>query len=73
MNPPASLLKTAAPYPNIHIEANPSEEQMNDLIHNAQIHALITFQATGLKLKLLNTFRIRKRAACVFSITDSLP
>ena len=35
MNPPASLLKTAAPYPNIHIEANPSEEQMNDLIHNA--------------------------------------
>ena len=28
---------------------------MNDLIHNAQIHALITFQATGLKLKLLNS------------------
>ena len=55
MNPPASLLKAAAPYPNIHIEANPSEEQMNDLIHNAQIHALITFQATGLKLKLLNS------------------
>ena len=55
MNPPASLLKTAAPYPNIHIEANPSEEQMNDLIHNAQIHALITFQATGMKLKLLNS------------------
>lgn len=33
----------------------PEEEQMNDLIHNAQIHALITFQATGLKLKLLNS------------------
>ena len=55
MNPPASLLKAAAPYPNIHIEANPSEELMNNLIHNAQIHALITFQATGLKLKLLNS------------------
>ena len=28
---------------------------MNDLIKNAQIHILITFQATGLKLKLLNS------------------
>lgn len=55
MNPPASLLKAAAPYPNIHIEANPDEERMNRLIHEAQIHVLITFQATGLKLKLLNS------------------
>lgn len=55
MNPPASLLKTAAPYPNILIEANPDEERMNWLIHKAQIHVLITFQATGLKLKLLNS------------------
>ncbi|MFQ6928968.1 MAG: hypothetical protein ACLRS8_15330 [Parabacteroides merdae] len=36
---------------------------MNDLIHNAQIHALITFQATGLKLKLLNSlFAGRRRS-----------
>ena len=28
---------------------------MNNLIENAQIHILITFQATGLKLKLLNS------------------
>lgn len=55
MNPPASLLKAAAPYPNILIEANPDEERMNWLIHKAQIHVLITFQATGLKLKLLNS------------------
>ena len=55
MDPPASLLKAAAPYPNIRIEANPSEELMNKLIHDAQIHVLITFQATGLKLKLLNS------------------
>lgn len=55
MDPPASLSKAAAPYPNIRIEANPPEEQMNRLIHDAQIHALITFQATGLKLKLLNS------------------
>ena len=55
MNPPNALLKAAAPYPNIQIKANPSEEDMNKLIQNAQIHLLITFQATGLKLKLLNS------------------
>ena len=55
MNPPVSLSKAATPYPNIRIEANPSEERMNQLIHDAQIHVLITFQATGLKLKLLNS------------------
>ena len=55
MNPPRSLLKAASPYPHVHIVANPLEEQMNDLIKNAQIHILITFQATGLKLKLLNS------------------
>lgn len=55
MNPPPSLLKAAAPFPNIHIEANPTEERMSELIHEAQVHALVTFQATGLKLKLLNS------------------
>ncbi|MCD7850935.1 MAG: hypothetical protein LUH63_15095 [Parabacteroides sp.] len=47
-------MKAAAPFPNIHIEANPTEERMSELIHEAQVHALVTFQATGLKLKLLN-------------------
>lgn len=55
MNPPDVLFKAAAPYPHIHIKANPTEEEMNNLIENAQIHILITFQATGLKLKLLNS------------------
>ena len=55
MDPPASLFNAAAPYPHIQIEANPTEERMNQLIHEAQIHILITFQATGLKLKLLNS------------------
>lgn len=55
MNPPAILEKAAAPYPHIRIEANPTEKRMEELIHEAQIHALVTFQATGLKLKLLNS------------------
>ena len=55
MNPPATLLEAAASYPNIKIEANPSNERMDYLTHEAQIHMLITFQDTGLKLKLLNS------------------
>lgn len=55
MDPPTELVRAVAPYPNIRIEANPSEEWMNTLIREAQIHVLITFQDTGLKLKLLNS------------------
>ena len=55
MNPPSELQKAAAPYPHIRIEANPSDNRMNQLIREAQIHVLITFQDTGLKLKLLNS------------------
>lgn len=55
MNPPDILRKAAAPYPNITIEANPSAERMDYLTHEAQINMLVTFQPTGLKLKLLNS------------------
>lgn len=55
MNPSKTLYKAAAPYPNISIEANPGAERMDWLIREAQIHTLITFQDTGLKLKLLNS------------------
>ncbi|WP_102408309.1 mannosyltransferase [Parabacteroides bouchesdurhonensis] len=55
MNPSQKLLAAAAIYPNITIEANPSDERMDFLIHEAQINMLITFQDTGLKLKLLNS------------------
>ena len=55
MDPPAALLEAAAPYPNITVEANPSNERMDYLNHEAQVHMLITFQDTGLKLKLLNS------------------
>jgi hypothetical protein len=34
---------------------NPPQAEMEALIKNAQINMLVTFQATGLKLKLLNT------------------
>jgi hypothetical protein len=55
MNPTARLLNAAAGYENIVIEANPSVEYINELIRTAQINLLVTFQDTGLKLKLLNS------------------
>ena len=55
MNPSRRLIEAAKPYPHIRVEANPDTERMEKLIHQAQIHILITFQNTGLKLKLLNS------------------
>ena len=38
---------------NVRIVANPTDEQMEQLTASAQIHLLLTFQPTGIKLKLL--------------------
>ena len=55
MNPPGRIRKMAEGNPNIRIIANPDDQKMFDLIRNAHVNVLVTFQATGLKLKLLNT------------------
>ena len=55
LNPPESLRKIAGNGGNIQLIANPSDDEMFDLIRNAQVNVLVTFQGTGLKLKLLNT------------------
>lgn len=55
MKPRAKFIKLAESRPNIMVVANPDDEKMFDLIRNAQVNILVTFQATGLKLKLLNT------------------
>lgn len=53
-NPPAELLTTAARHQHCKIIANPSMQEMEQLIKQAHIHVLPTFQNTGLKLKLLH-------------------
>jgi len=55
LNPTDSLKDLVASYKNMELIANPPQTQMEALIQNAQINILVTFQATGLKLKLLNT------------------
>lgn len=55
LNPTRLLENEASICPNVSIKKNLSDQEMQELIQNAHIHTLITFQATGLKLKLLNT------------------
>jgi hypothetical protein len=55
LDPPDHLIKLIQSHPNIQLVVNPDDEIMFSLIRNAQVNILITFQATGLKLKLLNT------------------
>ncbi|MDZ7741805.1 MAG: glycosyltransferase family 1 protein [Bacteroidota bacterium] len=55
MNPPEEISRLADRHDHIKMIPNPSDEEMFELIRNAHINVLVTFQATGLKLKLLNT------------------
>ncbi len=54
LNPSRSLEKLAGQNPDVTILANPSDQEMQRLISEAQVNILVTFQPTGLKLKLLN-------------------
>ncbi len=54
LNPCKKLIDLIANYPHISLIKNPTNEELDGLIANAQINLLYTEQATGLKLKLLN-------------------
>ena len=55
MNPPAHLQKVISEVPNVELVDSPDDHTLFDLIRHAHINILVTEQATGLKLKLLNT------------------
>ncbi len=52
--PSINLIKAIKNNRNICIEANPSEDNMTDLIRNAQINVLPAQSSAGIKIKLLN-------------------
>ena len=54
LNPSKRLKALVAKYPHISLIDSPPKKDMHHLIQNAHVHILVTFQATGLKLKLLN-------------------
>lgn len=53
-NPSRALQKAISKTGNSCLIANPSEDEMQDLIGKAQINILPSFNRTGVKLKLLN-------------------
>lgn len=54
-NPTDALKKEVARYPHIEMVENPSFEKITELLSDAHINLLTTFQNTGIKLKLLNS------------------
>ena len=54
-NPDSSLKKMVLNKPTIQLIENPDQTGIEKLISNAQIIMLITFQPTGLKLKLISS------------------
>jgi hypothetical protein len=53
-NPSEALIAAASKYKNITIKKDPAFDEMKELIQNAQVNILPTFQSTGIKLKLIN-------------------
>jgi predicted nucleic acid-binding protein len=67
MNPPKTINELAAKNKNIEIISNPDDETIFRLMQEAQANILVTFQASGLKLKLLNT--LYKGRFCIVNST----
>jgi hypothetical protein len=53
-DPSQRLIRLASANPHACVVANPSEEEIQDIIGKAQVHVLPSFNCTGIKLKLLN-------------------
>jgi len=53
-NPTDRLRKIVAPYKNMRLIADPSDQELDRLIAEAHINLLFTGQSTGIKLKLLH-------------------
>lgn len=53
-DPSKKLVKKIEKNKNISLVSNPPDDRLNDLIANAQIHVLPSFNNTGIKLKLIN-------------------
>jgi Glycosyl transferases group 1 len=53
-NPSSRLEKATDQHPHACLVADPSDEEMQDMVGKAQIHVIPSFNCTGIKLKLLN-------------------
>lgn len=53
--PRQELIRAVRPFPWIRVIGDPEQDEMDTLLRDAQMVVLPTFQATGLKLKLLSS------------------
>ncbi|MEO1449875.1 MAG: hypothetical protein AAFV07_10125 [Bacteroidota bacterium] len=53
--PKPALIEAINQFEHILLHPNPGEAEMADLLQHAHVHVLPTFQATGIKLKLINS------------------
>lgn len=53
-NPTSRLTRIADQYPNACLVADPSAQEIQDIIEKAQLHILPSFNCTGIKLKMLH-------------------
>ncbi|MEO9532282.1 MAG: hypothetical protein ABJG68_11260 [Crocinitomicaceae bacterium] len=60
LNPSSYLKGVLAKQSNVQLIASPSHEIMDGLIRDAHINLLMTFQQTGVKLKVLHAFQSGK-------------
>lgn len=63
-NPSPLISSEISKNKNVTLIANPNEKKLNNLLYNATVNILITFQTTGIKLKLLNTL-CKSRGHCI--------
>lgn len=54
-DPKPDLIEATSQFEHVLLRPNPSRAEMIDLLQQAHIHTLPTFQPTGIKLKLLNS------------------
>ncbi len=54
-NPSKKLIKAISKFDHITLRANISTKEILELIESAHVNAMVTFQSTGIKLKLLNS------------------
>ncbi len=66
-NPSKNLRNALKKYPHIELKAHLNTEQIHELIRNAHVNVLPTFQGTGIKLKLLNALHLGRH--CVVNST----
>lgn len=71
LNPSGYLKKIIDQQANVKLIDSPSHEEMNNLIRDAHVNLLMTFQQTGIKLKLLHALQSGKHIIINSKMDDS--